>query len=200
MAVVLLILLTMACDVAAMARHLAMWSASPSRGQLVAMLAVMSVISGAMLWRLRVSARSLPASEVGHRKQAAVAVWAAVIVLVFYPEQWIAHTAFHMFTVVASAAVLFGPTRLLLAVLVPYDDEPCEPRSHSIARRRWGPVLLVGVIVGVGAFAGEMSEGTGGMPIARLALVASEFVGLGTAGLLVAYACLSESLGIGQRG
>jgi hypothetical protein len=52
------------------------------------------------------------------------------------------------------------------------------------------------VSIGALAFVGEMSEGANPMPLMRLLFVASVFVGLGLAGLVIAYAFLGTLLGL----
>ena len=52
---------------------------------------------------------------------------------------------------------------------------------------------------GAFAFTGEMAEGSGAQSLGRLAFVASVFVGLGLAGLVIAYAFLGEPLGLTPR-
>ena len=65
---------------------------------------------------------------------------------------------------------------------------------------RWGIVVVVGIAIGGSAFLAEMREGGDPMPLTRLLFVASVFVGLGLAGLLIAYAFLGPPLGLGSRG
>jgi hypothetical protein len=61
---------------------------------------------------------------------------------------------------------------------------------------QWGIVTMVGVLIGAFAFLGEISEGAGLIPSISLLSVASVFIGLGAAGLLIAYAFLGSPLGL----
>jgi hypothetical protein len=96
--------------------------------------------------------------------------------------------------------------RVLLTSLVPYTQDEgltgAVPKGARVlnAWHRWGIVVVVGLLIGAFAFLGEMSEGRGAMPLIRLLFVASVFVGLGLAGLLIAYAFLGTPLGLGSRG
>jgi hypothetical protein len=123
-----------------------------------------------------------------------------------YPEQLINRTATHLLTVVAGAIILFAPMPPLLNALVPCGaDEGRVEKTRARGRRAsawlgWGTVLLLGALIGVFAFVGEMSEGSGALPLGHLVFVASVFVGLGLAGLVIAYAFLGEPLGLRPRG
>lgn len=105
----------------------------------------------------------------------------------------------HLVTVVVGALILFAPMRPLLIALVP-DPVVEAPRQTTVPRRRFGSagawlvVALLGVALGVFAFLGELSEGSGGQPIVRLLFVAAVFLSLAIAGLLIAFAFLGAPL------
>jgi hypothetical protein len=96
--------------------------------------------------------------------------------------------------------------RVQLVSLVPHErDEESTvatpPGTKALTSwHRWGIVVVVGIAIGGLAFLGELSEGSGAMPLTHLLFVASVFVGLGLAGLLIAYAFLGPALGLGSRG
>ncbi len=96
--------------------------------------------------------------------------------------------------------------RPLLTALVPYDVRETRAEAapahgpFSNAGRRWGMVLLLGALIGASLFFAEMSEGGGAPPAGRLFFVASVYIGLAIAGLLIAYAFLGAPLGLGQEG
>ncbi|HEV2104817.1 MAG TPA: hypothetical protein VGU27_03745, partial [Candidatus Eisenbacteria bacterium] len=127
---------------------------------------------------------------------------AFAIVLAVYPVRLVQLTWTHLATVVAGAVLLFAPMPALLGALVPdppgaaTGEEAARP-ARAGGRARWWIVAAIGVGVGAFAFAGEMTEGAGGAPAARLAAVAAVFVGLATSGILVAYAFLRGPLGLG---
>ena len=201
-AVALAVLITLASDAVAMARHPAMWGASASRNRLVGLLLGIAVAGGTVLSVICMPQEKLRDGDPNRWTRAAISSLLALLVLALYPEQLINGTATHLLTVVAGAVVLFAPMRPLLTALVPYESERSETPAHrgfSGVRRRWGFVLLLGIVVGVCVFAGEMSESGGSMPLGRLAFVASVFIGLAIAGLLVAYAFLGKVLGLGTR-
>jgi hypothetical protein len=205
MAVVLAVLITLAADLVAMARNPRMWIGAASRGWLIALLGGMVVVTVAVQLLIHASQEKLPEGGMQHWTAAAIATLMAILVLALYPEQLINHTATHLLTVVAGDIVLFAPMRPLLNALVPYkadqgriETTPAR-RRFSTAAQRWGIVLVVGGLVGAVAFLGEMSEGGGAPPMSRLVLVASVFISLGLAGLLIAYAFLGKPLGLAQR-
>ncbi len=199
-AIVLAALVTLASDAVAMARYPSMWSAAASRNELIVLLIGMAVLAAAVLGLILGSREGLPARGSHRWKWAALVLLPALLVLVSYPERWIRNTAFHLVTVVVGAVVLFAPMRPLLLALVPYDEQLSKAPTRSSARRIWGLVLLLGIMVGVFAFAGEMSAGGSRMPLGRLLYVASVFIGLGSAGILVAYAFLAKPLGLASWG
>jgi len=105
---------------------------------------------------------------------------------------------------VAGALLLFVPMRPLLSALVPLEASAPEGEAEAPSgwRRRgwlrWSAAAVLGLSVGVFAFVGEMSEG--GVPsVVKAAVVAAVFGGLGTAGLLIAYALIGKPLGLGER-
>jgi len=87
--------------------------------------------------------------------------------------------------------------RPLLNALVPCGaGEEGSGRSFT-AHQRWGVVLLVGLLIGGFLFLAEMREGA--PPNGRLLFVASVYVGLAIAGLLIAYASLGKPLELAPR-
>lgn len=203
-AVVLAVFMTLTSDVVAMARHPSMWVGTASRDRLIALVGGMAVVAAAVQLLIRASQRELPERGVKHWKAAVSATLLAIMVLAAYPEQLIHGTATHLLTVVAGAIVLFAPMRPLLNALVPYKSdkgrmEKIPARGQfSTAGRRWGIAALAGAVIGACAFLGEIAEGSGAVPMNRLAFVASVFIGLGLAGFLIAYAFLREPLGLGH--
>jgi len=202
--VVLAVVITLISDVAALARHPTMWTTALQRNQLLALLGGMAIIVVAVELLIRRSAQGIvsPGTQAGWTRAAIVGL-AGVLTLAIYPERMIQGTATHLLTVVAGAPILFVPMRPLLT-FVPYKTSTAQREATdgklSFARRhRWGIVLFVGVILGVFFFAGEMSEGAGGMSLGRIVFVAAVFVGLSTAGLAIAYAFLGIPLGLGRR-
>lgn len=195
-AVILCVWITLGGDAVAMTRHVAKWIASPARNELLSVLGAMALASAAVFmliapWRGRqYTARRCIV--------AAAAVAAAMIALALYPERLIQNFGMHLLTCIAADLMLFGPMRPLLSALVP-GDAAAAPASAGPAVPRWGIVLLVGMAVGVFAFLGEMTEGSGTLPALRVLLVAAVFIGLAVAGLLIAYAFVAKPLGFGAR-
>ena len=73
----------------------------------------------------------------------------------------------------------------------------CRKRSKNDQHMPW--TSLTGAAFGTFAFLGELSEGPGTLPVARLLIVASVFLGLAIVGLLLAYLCLGVPLGLGPQ-
>ena len=203
-AVVLAVFMTLTSDVVAMGRHPSMWVGAASRDRLIALVGGMAVVTVAVQFLIRASQEKLPERDAKDWKVAARATLLAILVLAAYPEQLIHGTATHLLTVVAGAIVLFAPMRPLLNALVPYKSdkgrmEKIPARGQfSRAWQGWGIAVLAGAVIGACAFLGEIAEGSGAVPMNRLAFVASVFIGLGLAGFLIAYAFLREPLGLGH--
>jgi hypothetical protein len=203
-AVVLAVFMTLASDLVAMARHTSMWVGAASRNKLIALVGGMAVVTAVVQLLIRASQEKPLEPGAKGWKAAVSATLLAIGVLAAYPEQLIHRTATHLLTVVAADIVLFGPMRPLLNALVPYKSdkgrmEKIPARGQfSTAGQRWGIAALAGALIGACAFLGEIGEGSGAVPMNRLAFVASVFIGLGLAGFLIAYAFLREPLGLGH--
>ena len=113
-AVVLVVLMTLAADTVAMARHPSMWIRTASRNGLMALLGSLAVVAVAVQLLIRASQHELPETGPNRWKRAGIAALLAVLVLVLYPEQLINRTATHLLTVVVGAFTLFAPLQLLL--------------------------------------------------------------------------------------
>jgi hypothetical protein len=194
-AVALTVCITLAADVVAMVRHPSMWIGSASRNALLALLGGLAVAATGLLLLVRASRAALPERGPNRWTAAILASMVFPLILAIYPEQLIHVISTHLLTVVIGAIALFAPMRLILTAMVPYDPRIELKRRRgrfSSPRSRWGIVLLAGILLGAFAFIGEMSEGGGGAPLGRLLLVASVFVGLAIAGLIVAYSFLGN--------
>lgn len=205
-AVVLAVFITLAADAVAMARHASLWTGAASRDRLIALLGGMTTVAIAVQLLVRASQPTLPQAGSNRWIRAATVTLLTLLVLAYYPEQLIDRLPTHLLTVVVGAIVLFAPMRLLLIMLVPNPtgEERMEKRptrgKFSTAGWRWTMVVLVGAMIGAFAFLGEISEGSSAPSMGRLLLVAAVFIGLGLAGILVAYAFLAKPLGLGPRG
>jgi hypothetical protein len=200
------VLLTLLADTIAMARHPSMWASAVSSRELIVLLGSLAVIASAVQTLIRNSQARVADTQSTPWGRTGFTALLATLVLAVYPERLIQRTGAHLLTVVIGAFLLFAPMRMLLISLVPYtQDEGLTGRISQGTtvlnpRHRWGIVVAVGVLIGALAFFGEMSEGGSPMPLSRLLFVASVFVGLGVAGLLIAYAFLAAPLGLGPRG
>jgi hypothetical protein len=132
-AVVLVVFITLASDVVAMARHPSTWFGASSRDSLIALVGGMVVVTVAVQFMIRTSQEKPPERGAKAWKAAASATVLAIMVLAAYPEQLIHGTATHLLTVVVGAIVLFAPTRPLLNELVPYKSD--QGRMEKLAAR-----------------------------------------------------------------
>jgi hypothetical protein len=201
LAVPLIVLIALAADMVAMARHPSTWIRAASRNELIALLAGLALAAVAVQSIVRAPRGKLPESVPSRWPRASIAALLAVFILVLYPERLIDGTATHLLTVVIGAVVLFAPMRPLLAAMAPYDGRQAQTETTPArkelltAKRRWGVVFLAGALIGGCLFVAEMSEGGGTPPPARLLFIASVYIGLSITGLLLAYAFLGAPLG-----
>ena len=200
-AVVLAVFITLVSDLVAMARHPQAWTAPASLTTLAALLAGLAIGAGVVQALIRASLRELPNTRPASWKPAAAVSLLAILVLLFYPEEWIGHFLLHLLTILIGALVLFASMGLLLPVLVPYPNERAfkTKPNHSGFSRPWILALLLGLLVGVVAFLGEITEGTSVASVGRLLFVASVFIGLALAGFSIAFAFLGKPLGLHSR-
>lgn len=205
-AVVLAVFITLTADAVAMARHASMWTGAVSRDRLIALLGGMTIATITVQLLVRASRQTLP--QPGSKRWIGAATASLLILFIFayYPEQLINRTPTHLLTVVAGAIVLFAPMRPLLFALVPnpvgeerMEKSPARSK-FSTAGLRWTMVVLVGALIGAFAFLGEIAEGSSTPSMDHVVLVGSVFIGLGLAGILIAYAFLAKPLGLGPCG
>ena len=198
MAVVLAVLITLVADAVAMARHTSVWVQAGSRTELLILLAGMAVITLTVGALVRASMAGDVRSTSMGRTYAAVISLACLFILAVYPEQLIENTATHLLTVVAGALLLFAPLRALLIALAPAGGQPvANAAAYRGSVYGWGLVTLAGMGIGAFLVVAEMTQGGGPLPgIGQLLFVAGVFVGLTTAGLLVAYCVCARPAGI----
>ena len=94
--------------------------------------------------------------------------------------------------------LLFATLRTLLTAFVPENREPVVNAAASRSSiYGWGLVTLTGMAIGALLFVAEVTEGGGPTPrLGQLVSIACVFVGLATAGLLIAYGFLRGPLGL----
>ena len=203
--VVLAIFITLAVDVVAMARHPAIWIGAASRGSLIAILGGLAIVTASVQLLICNSQEWFLGKRARGWKRVATVTFLIMLALALYPEQLINLTSTHLLTVFAGAVVLFAPMRTLLNTLVPNgldtgtDEETSAWSMFSSPWQRWVAVLILGALIGVLAFAGEVSEGSGAPALCRFVFVGSVFVGLGLGGIVIAYAFLGKPLGLQPR-
>lgn len=204
-AVVLAVLITVAADAVAMARHPSMWVGTAS-GELIALLSGIAVVALGVHWLVRNSIPHDTGTGSTEWVKALLVTILAASALAFYPEQLIQHTPTHLLTVVIGDFLLFAPMGALLTSFVPYRENvgstgAARHRGRPLAGwKQWSIVIVFGILIGAFIFIGEMSEGSGRVPLVRLLFVASVYIGLALVGLLVAYAFLGSPLGLKGRG
>lgn len=198
--VILVVWITLGTDAIAMARHPAMWAHAAALPELLGLLVGLA-LAAVVAWLLvKRSHRPVSSASRNWPITTGVAV-AAAAVLAFYPERLVAGITTHLLTVVIAALILFATTRALLVALVP-EVATTELETAAARRRfgplaRWGIVTIIGAAFGTFALLGELTEGGGGQPIARVLALAAVFLGLAIAGLLIAFSFLGPPLGFG---
>lgn len=186
------VLVTIAAEAVAMVRHVPEWVGKPGSARLVTLQIALTLSASAALGLIRDTKSRVTAP--------AAAVWAgSLLLLAFYPEQWIGNTPGHLLTVVLGATFLFVPVSALVKSWLPNTPvtEPASEVTQRSGRRYTGFALAttVGLLIGVAAYAGELSEEKSLPPLSQIVFVGSIYLGLGASGLIIAYACLGRLLG-----
>ncbi len=206
-AVVLAVLITVGADVIAMARHPGTWTGTSSRNELIVLLAGLAVVGVGVQRLIQVSQPEAmkSASTAAPWGKASLLAVLAILVLALYPERLTEHLGTHLATVLVGDLVLFAPMPLLLISLVPYRGGTGQiavadqGRKVLSARRRWGLIVVLGLMIGVWLFLAEVAEPGTRLPPNRLLFVGAVYAGLTIAGLLVAYGLLGGPLGVGAE-
>ncbi len=198
MAIALAVLITLAADLVAMARHPSLWLRSPLAGELIALLGgiIAFALAAVLLIRRSMSGITVP-TRLTWRGAIAVSLL-ALLILAVYPENLIDMLYGHLFTIFVGMLLLFAPMAALDIALV-----PAAMASTAVVQTRrakaapWIIALLLAFGVGLLVFLGEAGEGGGrSVPLVRIATVFAVFVGMGTLGILVGYAFLRKPLGL----
>ena len=202
-AVLLSILVTLAADAVAMVRHPHMWMGGMSQNKLVAVFIGMMAISASALYLIRSSA---PKAIAPHRRGPAITSAIVMVLFLFtlavYPERLTSHLSTHLLTVLIGDLLLFLPVSVLLRSLLPDPEssDGSQSRAHPGSAYIWIGVTMASLLIGAWLFVAEMTEGGGPMPPLRLRLfVASVYIGLTLAGVLIALAFLRRPLGLRAR-
>jgi hypothetical protein len=204
-AVPLAMLITAAADLTAMARYPQQLFPSFLGYALLGLIGFGTLVTLAVLQSI-LAARP-PAMKATRRKvrKAWLALALGMLLLALTPRSMLQGMASHLVAIILGAAVLFAPMRFFLLALIP--DEPGEKEAGELAEhpvraggwRRWSVVIVLGVLVGVCAFVGELAEHTAGIPLRQLLFVGSVYTGIGLSGIVLAYLFLGMPLGFSPR-
>ena len=206
MAVPLAVLITLASNVVAMARHTAMWAAAASGTLLLGLQLGMFLLAlgvSGMIW-LQARRIDVVPPHAYPWARALVVFLAGVAVLAAYPERVRESVPGALITVVTGALVLFASLWAIGTAILPdgqvaVTPAPFRPAWWSRRRFQWGIVVLLAVATGLLLVAAESTEGGGGpIPLAQLVFVASVYVGLEITAVIIAFAFLRKWLGLFQ--
>jgi hypothetical protein len=203
---VLAVAVTLGGDLVAMVRYPSLWIGSPAGYELAALLgglALVAIVAGVLAYRT-IAGMSLPTIPNVWKKAGMVSL-AAVVILAFYPDDLRQSTLGGLFTVIVGAILLFATMGAMGMALVPYRTEARQHEKNTLSgwlhlyRSQLGFVIALGILMGLCLVLGESTEGEARLPLARLAFVASVYVGLETAGVLIGYGFLRKPLGLFHR-
>lgn len=196
------ILITVAANSLAMARHSAQWLGKPESRLLVLLLGSLAAFALLVAVMIRRSASNLSgAPQPGAMRRTLVTFVVSILILCFFPESIIQSVPLHFLAIVLGFVLIAAPQAGIVVALLPDADStlPNEPRAIAQMRPALGWMLagLSGAAMGALLVAAEFIEShSGNAPMSRIALVAALFIGSGTALLLVAYAFLRKPLGL----
>ncbi len=200
------VLVTLAGDAIAMARHLSTWTGKAATSELLALMGGMAALSFAVLFLVRQSAREVELPVIpGQSARALIVVLAAVLVLALFPEDAI-HSVFpHFLAIVIGFVLVAAPQAALAVALLPYDtagtrSPGAATRSRSRLWTQWGAITLFGIALGSVTLLQEIfGEGAGNAPLKQVLVLSAVFIGAGTSVLLVAFAFLKKPLGLFRK-
>lgn len=199
MAIVLAVLISIAGDATAMARHPSRWLGHPGAQELLLLMAGMTVLALGVGLRTRRSVRETSPSAARQWRWAIVTISIFAAVLAIFPEEVIRSVSGELFALATGIVLLFLPLSALIAALIPFalPEEKGNAPSSRVFKPwvAWAGAALAGTAIGGYLLFLEAQEGGGVLP-ARLLLVAAVFIGAGTAGLVTAYAFLRKPLGL----
>ena len=197
MAIVLVVLITMACDAIAMARHPSMWMGRAGTNELLAFMIGLSALAmgmGFVAWGYFHQDRKLVAREQWH---ALAASSTFLIVLGVFPDGIIRSVPGEVLALASGIVLLLWPLSALSVALIPYEADVADEAASIPTRARpllcWAGVIFLGAAIGTCLL---LLEAKSGIPADRLAMVAVVFIGSGIGGLAIAYAFLKEPLGL----
>ena len=202
LAVVLAVVLTAAADATAMARYPEQWYPGFWNFAVVAVVAGMAIAATAVFLLLRPSLPAMTGAARRRSMRALLVTLGGMAALAACPKSMLQGMAPHLFAIILGASVLFASMRLWLVALLPDEsrEEKAErPVRSSGAWPQWAGVMLLGGLVGLCAFAGELTEHGAAIPMRRLLFVGSVFAGIGLSGILLAFVFLGEPLGFRPR-
>ncbi|MGD0627760.1 MAG: hypothetical protein ABR987_00320 [Terracidiphilus sp.] len=200
------ILVALATDAIAMARHTSIWMGKAGTAKLAALMLAMAAISLATVYLVRRSARGieLPAAPM-HSTKTVIAVLAFILILALFPEQLIQSVTLHFLAILLSFVLIAASQAALSVALLPFaTDKPSvePPASQPRSRRwvQWVSVAVAGLAIGTLILMSELfGEGAAKAPLAQVLLLSAIFIGAGTACLLIAFAFFKKPLGLFSR-
>ncbi len=197
-AVPLGVLITLGADGIAMVRQPAIWLGRPETVQLVTLLAGMGAFALFIFLAIyRSVEKGAPDTETSPWKQALAVVVASLVLLAVIPAWTLQNPWLHLGVILLADALIAAPLALSAAAVAP----TVEPARYT--RRQWLPwivIVVLGIAVGGFALAGEFfGEGSGGVPPAKMLLIAALFLGAGTGLMLIGYGFLARPLGLFQK-
>ncbi|HEX9069112.1 MAG TPA: hypothetical protein VF807_10105, partial [Ktedonobacterales bacterium] len=160
LAIVLMVVVTVAADGVALARHTAAWQGTTAGIVLCALLSGLILIALATGMVIRPAGLVTRASR-GHIVWAALVLAGSLVVLAVYPEALRDSIPGELFTVVTGAVLLFASVRAALMALVPAQPEEASSagRSHGwVVGLRWVLVLGAGLTLGLAIFLAEARQ------------------------------------------
>ncbi len=194
------VLVTLVTDSVAMVRHPSMWMNRAGSTELVMLMGGMIVLALCLSLGIRFSVRNNPLVVTGSWKKAAALSIVAIAVLALYPEPIIQSVVGELCTLLVGILLLFVPLSALPPAFISFAINLSTRSKHQQRQMRpwiqWGAIALLGICVGSVLLFGELSGEGAPASLPLRILVTSIFIGTSIIGLLIAYACLRNPLGL----
>ena len=199
------VLVTLAADAIAMARHPNMWTGKTATTGLLTLMIGLAALSLAVVFLVCKPTRriELPAIQNASKRAIFIALTCAVV-LALFPEQIIHSVLLHFLAIVLGFVLIAAPQAAIAKALLPYDTTGVRTASPSPARSglwiQWVSVALIGFAIGAFALLEEIFvDGAGKAPPLQVIVVSSMFIGAGVSALLVAFAFFKTPLGLFRK-
>ncbi len=200
-AIALGILIALSADLIAMIRQIFEWINKPPAVELILLFSGMTAFLFIVLIILRRMARKSGSPEIRISLKTSLILISWILILGLYPLNLYPIIPGELVTLALSIALYFIPLSFMVRdfIPIPVQEKKIQIKTPApgLKSRPWIFITLLGLLIGMTAFAGEMTEGGGTLPpLNRILLVFGFFTGTAMVAAVTGYYCLKNPLGL----